>query len=290
MTTKTIGYSYPTVNLAVNKSRIKMYNKASDMPTFYLKKGDEFQIELFNPTTDTVKAVIKLNGKQISNGGLVLRPGERVFLDRFLDINKKFLFDTYEVSNSEEVRKAIEDNGDLEVEFYREYVQPTLPRTPLYWNNDNGWNSLHNNTFYGNVTSAGGYVNNTTTGEVRLDGLTTTSLNYNDTTLSVGSTYDANPIAGSLRSAKPKRGSFGKLKKSKSVETGRVEQGSTSNQEFKTVNKTFESNVLKTYAFKILPISQKTVTTNDLRHAYCTNCGLKNSTKNNFCPKCGTKV
>ena len=117
----------PTANLAVNKSRIKIYNKEGEMPTYYLQSGQEFQIELFNPTTDVVLAKIILNGNPISQGGLVLKPGQRVFLERYLDVAKKFLFDTYEVANTNEAKEAIENNGDFKVEFFRE-------RQPVYNN------------------------------------------------------------------------------------------------------------------------------------------------------------
>ena len=130
----------PTANLAVNKSRIKIYNKQGDMPTCYLQKGQEFQIELFNPTTDVVLAKIILNGKAISQGGLVLNPGQRVFLERYLDIAKKFLFDTYEVANTNEVKAAIENNGDFKVEFYRE-KQPVY-HNPFILTNDSLSNDI----------------------------------------------------------------------------------------------------------------------------------------------------
>ena len=70
-----------------------------------------FQIELFNPTSFILLAKIKLNGNAISGGGLVIRPGERIFLERFLEENKKFLFDTYKVDNIAAVKKAIKENG-----------------------------------------------------------------------------------------------------------------------------------------------------------------------------------
>ena len=73
----------PTANIAVNKSRLKLYKNAGQMPTYYLQKGQEFQIELANLTTEVVLAKIILNGKAISQGGLVLNPGQRVFLDRY---------------------------------------------------------------------------------------------------------------------------------------------------------------------------------------------------------------
>ena len=124
----------PAAHLAVNKSRLKVYKNVGPMPTYYLQKGQEFQIELFNPTQDVVLAKISLNGKAISQGGLVLNPGQRVFLDRYIDVAKKFLFDTYEVSGqSEEVKKAIENNGDIKVEFYRER-QPISYGNPIWVN------------------------------------------------------------------------------------------------------------------------------------------------------------
>ena len=60
----------------------------------FLTDGDEFEIELFNPTQNKVLAKIELNGKSIGSG-IILRPGERVFLERYLDEAKKFLFETY---------------------------------------------------------------------------------------------------------------------------------------------------------------------------------------------------
>lgn len=40
----------------------------------YLKDGQNFEIELFNPLTESVLAEIKVNGKSVSSSGLVLRP------------------------------------------------------------------------------------------------------------------------------------------------------------------------------------------------------------------------
>jgi hypothetical protein len=40
--------SVPTANIAVNKSRIKLYSNGVEMPTYYLQKGDYFHLELCN--------------------------------------------------------------------------------------------------------------------------------------------------------------------------------------------------------------------------------------------------
>ena len=145
--TKT-GVPTPQANIAINKSRIKLYGKTSKTPTYYLKKGQEFEIELFNPTKDTIMAKISLNGKPIAQGGLVLKPGVRVFLDRYIDVARKFKFDTYEVGNTAAVKKAIEDNGDFKVEFFREQQvqQPSITFTG--GNNLGMFDSGYNTGFY----------------------------------------------------------------------------------------------------------------------------------------------
>ena len=96
----------------------------------YLQDKEEFVIELFNPLQDCVLADIKLNGKSISQTGLVLNPGQRFYLDCFIDDKKKFIFNTYEVEDTTEVANAIAKNGLLEVFFYKESVV-TLEN----WNN-----------------------------------------------------------------------------------------------------------------------------------------------------------
>ena len=59
--------------IARNKSLLKEY----DNRTVYLKDGDEFQIQLFNPETEEIAARITINGTQLSND-IVIRPGERI--------------------------------------------------------------------------------------------------------------------------------------------------------------------------------------------------------------------
>lgn len=262
---KEIKEKIPSANIAINKSRIKVYNKKSDMPTYYLNKGQEFQIELFNPTNKIILAKISLNNKLISQGGLVLKPGQRVFLDRYIDVAKKFKFDTYEVANNNEVKEAIKDNGDFKVEFFNESEPLNINFIPrrIYrpydtngsWGNSGGYNNSLN-------TTTCNYSNNISS-EVTLD-----SMEFSTTSL--GSTK--------LRS-----------KKSKSIDTGRVEMGDTSNQKFETVNYEFNISPFHTIIYKILPSSQKVNTVNDITK-YCTECGSKQKKNNKFCPNCGTRV
>ncbi len=111
--TTTKGWVVPQSFITKSKQRLKQH-----VDTVYLKNGDEFEIELFNPTQNKVLAKIELNGVSIGSG-IVLRPGERVFLERYLDDAKKFLFETYIVNgNNNDVQQAIAKNGDVTVKFY----------------------------------------------------------------------------------------------------------------------------------------------------------------------------
>jgi len=333
------GTQYPTVNLAVNKSRIKLYGSTTINPTYYLNKGQEFQIELFNPTTDVVLARISLNGKLISDGGLIVKPGERVFLDRFLDENKKFLFDTYQVDNIEAVKQAIKDNGDLEVAFHREVTTSpfilcggTTTDTIFFNGNDNGSGNYYGGDFTtttntnnsdftvttnGNVglgtTTPASTHTTTNTGHVTLDGMNDTGSGIvNNATGEINLNFVQSnvtqdifiPTRSANTSVKKNKKSLAPMKSSASkgrrrritkttptdtIETGRVEKGSTSKQKIETVEMEFETYAFHTVSYKMLPSSQKNVTSDEVINKYCPNCGAKNKQNNKFCPSCGKK-
>lgn len=300
----------PTANLAVNRSRIKIYNKQGDMPTYYLQKNQEFQIELFNPTTDVVLAKIILNGKPISQGGLVLNPGQRVFLERYLDVAKKFLFDTYEVANTNEVKEAIENNGDFKVEFFRERQQFN---NPFLLTTNSGTFNRGANYYPLNGTSSGylgqtttninGCVSTFTTNSMNTLGMNvtntasysapipTTNAFFNNTgsaTMDGMLSFDNSNVEYSQKTLPIK---MLRAKKSKSIETGRVEQGSSSDQKIKTIDKDFEYHSFHTIEYKMLPISQKINTAEDINvKVYCTNCGAKLGKGHKFCSSCGAKA
>jgi hypothetical protein len=73
-------------------------------------------------------------------------------------------------------------------------------------------------------------------------------------------------------------------------ETGRIETGSSSKQEFDNVNIDFEYFPFVTEKIKLLPMSQKPFFVTDLQKVYCPECGRKLKTKYKFCPYCGTQV
>ena len=283
--------SVPTANIAVNKSRLKVYKNTGDMPTYYLQKGQEFQIELFNPTTDVILAKIILNGNPISQGGLVLNPGQRVFLDRYLDVAKKFLFDTYEVSNTEEVKKAIEKNGDFKVEFYRERVPNYFNTLTINSNNTRGFGgTLINNSGSGSYTTTNLVNGSNSTFTNTSDHIGTTAL-YNASLDVLGNSITLDSMNDTLSLDLEPSPTKSLKSRSKSIETGRVEKGSDSDQKVVTVNKEFEYWAFHTVEYKMLPVSQKINTVDDIQvKVYCTNCGAKLGKGHKFCGQCGTKA
>ena len=83
----------------------------------YLDDNTEFLIEIHNPLKECILSDIRLNGQSISKTGLVIKPGQRIYLDCFVDDKKKFIFKTYEVENTSESKEAIEKNGLFEICF-----------------------------------------------------------------------------------------------------------------------------------------------------------------------------
>lgn len=243
------GLAVPQSFITKGKQRLKQH-----VNTVYLNNGDEFEIELYNPKNNKVLAKIELNGNSIGNG-IVLRPGERVFLERYLDVAKKFKFETYVVNgNNKEVESAIRNNGNVTISFYDEY-------TPL-WNTGTCIGTIYPSS----ITYSSG---------TPLGTLTTTS---NASLTTTSNVFYSNSIAGTSP-----------ISNQKSLETGRVEKGSNSNQSFEYDNTSFNyfSSVINSW--KIKPQSTKPFVSEDLV-VYCTECGAKRKKDNHkFCPHCGTK-
>jgi hypothetical protein len=265
--------SRPQSFITKSKQRLKQY-----IDTVYLNNGDEFEVELFNPTQNKVLAKIEMNGNPIGNG-IILRPGERVFLERYLDEAKKFLFETYVVNgNNEEIKQAIANNGDVVVKFYNEDILPT--RT-LY---GSGGTLTINNPVWTNTPYT--YTTHNTLGNTSF---TTTGTNtFYNSSLTSG-TINTNSIMNDLKNKGLYNEPISNKKSLRNVETGRVEKGSDSKQSFKYDNSSFNSYPFETNWWKIKPQSEKLVTKDDLA-IYCTECGVKRKKDTHkFCPHCGTK-
>lgn len=244
----------PTAHITKKKSRLKVYNGHN----VFLNDKDNFEFELHNPTQKSVLCKIKLNGNYISTSGIVLRPGQRVFLERFLDTNNKFEFSTYTVKDTSENRSAIDLNGDVLIEFYDEQEVRVYPHLSG-GNWGNGWTTINTGSpYYGNMTF--------TTSSSNIVGTTSTSF-YSST---------STPTGPNIRSKK-------------SIETGIVEKGGKSNQTFTNSYQQFNYHTSHTVKLKILPLSNKNINVEEIRQ-YCTECGIKVKKNFKFCPSCGNKL
>lgn len=252
--------SNPQAFITKGKQRIKQFEGQ-----VYLNDGDEYQIELFNPTPNHILAKIKIDANYLSGGGIVLRPGERVFLERFLDSNNKFVFRTYEVGKEAVNAGALANNGYVKIEFYQEQPKfnsyPSYPNRTIYTGNSGSPYTLNSGITY-TTNTLGGNTPFTTSGT----SLTTSTAYYNNIT----------PTSAIATSNK--------------VETGLTEKGGSSNQTFTNSDREFYSYSFHNVAWRILPTSQKQYRKEELSIAYCGECGAKRKKDTHkFCPHCGTK-
>lgn len=265
----------PMAYITVNKGRTKI----KEDKFVYLENGTEFEIELHNPTQQVVLTKISINNVLISNSGIVLRPGERVFLERYLDKSNKFKFETYTVGgNAEEVKKAIELNGLVKIEFYDEDITPNNPTL-----------TINSGTYLGPTWQ-------TTTNPTWT--LSDTNITYgtygtgNIGSISTNTSYFSNSVnTGGLNLTSSIPNGPIKRKLSKSLETGRVEQGSHSSQSFQTINKKFHYYTTNVVELHIKPVSQMMLDVKDIKgmNKYCTKCGRKSKGSDNFCAGCGNR-
>lgn len=257
MYTTTMTMLQPEAYVTVKKNRLKLYENKNH----YLKDKTNFEIELFNPTSQKVLAKIWINGKPISASGIVLRPSERVYLERFIDVASKFQFNTFEVDDVKETKSQRESNGLIKVSFFNE--------ADINWFSTTGNTSTlllgNGTTFTSTSTSSNPYT-------VNCVGMTSTS---GVTSTNFINTSAANTFAGpNIRS----------------IETGRVAEGSKSNQDLRKVDGKFSDYSFCNYEYQILPESLKAVYANEIRN-YCHECGTRIRKSNwKFCPNCGAEL
>lgn len=263
MVTTTTSISYhptcpkPEAYIAINKNRTKIYNNNR----VFLKDRQTFQIELFNPTNSDVLAVIHINSIKMEGGGIVLRPAERVFLERYLNENHKFMFSTYTASGThEQLKYALKDNGVISVSFCDERKPNTYT------------NVIYPQGFYGYSAPNTIDINNVFVGSSK--GVGANQCLYNSNVSD---------------------GSYIKCLSAKSIEieTGKIEKGSSSSQSFNYVHKDFYTLPFHTVEYQILPISQKHLTVDEVNkvRVYCADCGAKvTKSSAKFCYQCGSKL
>ena len=258
--------------IAISKNLIKEYRSSNSERTVYLNDGTEFQIYLKNPYQTHLGIKISVNNKSIGNM-LVLRPGQSFWLDRFINENRKFLFNTYEIENTAEMKYAVNNNGKVKIEFYHEkeetpYISAKIVeplKTNFDWTN---YNVTCSSAMSSNEPRSTYYCSTEDIGNLSANAATNsklTSMSY-DTSVSAKNTNDSY------------------------LETGRVEKGGVSRQEFEYCDINFDYYAFKTENILILPTSRKQIRAEETRRRYCSQCGKKVNPKDKFCSNCGTKL
>jgi hypothetical protein len=244
----------PEAHITSKKSRLKIY----DSKNVYLKDESNFEIELHNPTSIRYMAKIWINSKLVSKSGIVINPNQRVYLERFIDENAKFIFKTFEVDNVEDTAEARQRNGLIKVEFYPEIQN--LPQLQI--------TTVSRPVFYDS------YLYSTDSGKHNYQSF------YSSTSFST-------PRSSTLRSA-----GLGLLNEATtdSIETGRVVQGDKSSQSFANTSGNFTQTPFFTYEIQLLPESLKAVEAGEIRN-YCEECGIRIKKSNwKYCPNCGERL
>jgi hypothetical protein len=280
---QTNNVKFPELFISVNRNRIKHYVQDQKIVT-YLKPGTEFELEFNNKTDSCWLAKILINDKPISDSGLVLSPGEHTYLERYLDSPKKFKADIYSVDDVAETQTALQQNGKIVVQFFKEIVPTTTtwiyrphpwPYSPVRRQSTPWWGT-HEITY----TSGGSVDSDTLKMRTRSTKMSAQSKGINESFAPDTSVmYCASVDIGNMSSPK-------------TVETARVEEGSHSNQNFNTVYKQWELFPSFAKVIQILPISRKDITSQEINtvRQYCGDCGVKISNKDNYCYKCGAKL
>lgn len=272
----------PEAVVTVNRNRLKQYSGS-----YYIKNETNFELEIFNPCSFKIGAQITLQGVNI--GMILVKPGERIYLDRFINENKKFLFTTYDVGFNNASLNAIKDNGNLKISFFKEpdftlgllsgTINTSVYYTNQVFNQPSLLNIESNSTmpYMSTTTYSNGTNTLNTSGSVGCT-LTNTGLLSNQNN-SVRHNYTEKNIT-------PK--DFQKAK-SKNFRTGIVEKGSASNQSLTTTygNYTVYINEI---TYKLLPYENRPVEATEIRK-YCTSCGVRIKKPTwKFCPDCGEKI
>lgn len=267
----------PKLNYKNHGRRAVQHNK------IYLKDGEEFEIELFNPMSENVLAIISLDGKQISSSGLVVRSGQRFYLDCFYDDLKKFVFKTYEIEDNKEAKTATAKNGLLEIQFYKEKILKKYDvekiveihhhhypyyRRPYWYDGfyyGSGTTTIGSNYLRSITTTNGSTLGGsiTTTGAT-FSGQASSSNNMNlsdySAAFTANTSYSTSDLNVSASLSDTSSVTLDSLTFSTtSLETGQVDKGADSDQKFESVDMDFEDNVLNKISYQLLPESRKPV-------------------------------
>jgi len=307
-TTVTYQQPSPECDILVNKQIRKTYGKKKNK--VYLNDGDHIQLNLLNPLYHRIGVQLEFNGEK-EEKMIILNPGQKVLLDRFIDTKKKIKFGTYFVDGSnDKVKESIKKNGNMKIHFWCEKMKPqTFDESSIIIDKSKTtqkWSPV--------LDKLG------ITDTEKREWLFNYNVNYDENYNLYGSqscsTLDNTNGMGNLTNNLNSRiytSSFdGQLPKLE--ETGRVEKGDKSKQKMKETE--FEvDKVFHIKEFKLLPFSKlkekkkkstldtkpKSVTVdahsnyyrNTDHRIYCSNplCGHRVRNQNwKFCPICSTEL
>jgi len=285
-----VSSTHPQAWIAVSNNRQKIYDVNQGPDIVYLEDGQEFQIELYNPTQMSYVAKIYINGKSISVAGIVIKPGQRYFLDRFIDENRKLLFSTYDVENTQESKNAIANNGKIRVDFHAEHYQslPWINTGTTTWQTYPSTLTIPANINFRDYGTYSTPFSTFTTGD-------SGSITYTSSTTSgtgtINSFFCSTASNGILNTSShdTKRSKTAKATLD-SIETGRVEKGDKSDQKFGDDHGIYNSYSSYSSEYQILPKSAKPVEVSEIR-SYCPGCGTRMKKQTwKFCPTCGESL
>lgn len=248
----------PSVSITSNRNELKLYERV-----IYLNDGDNFELRFFNPLNEKIGVEIVFNGIRKGDGYLILNPGQDITLDRFLDEQRKMVYQTYLIDgNNKDAVDAIENNGEITFNFYKEKTHKIQTR------------KVYTKSIYDGFL--GDYTNNT---------IINNPANYSSTTRCI---YNSTTTDGLFSSITNDLGT--KSFETERIETGRVEMGEESTQRLTTVNLDFERISFYSLSYKIKPRSTMNKTVKEIRE-YCVNCGYRlRNEKWKYCPKCGSNI
>ena len=107
--------------VSVNKNRLKIYEDNK----YYLSNNTNFEIELVN--NDDKQYLVEIYLNEHSIGSIVIGANSHNYLERYIDDNRKFQFNTFEIDNVEETEEARERNGSIQIYFYPQIT--SYPKT-----------------------------------------------------------------------------------------------------------------------------------------------------------------
>ena len=290
----------PSVVVTSNRNELKLYQGNQ----IYLNDGDNFELRFFNPLAEKIGVEIMFNGIKKGDSYLVLNPGQDLILDRFLDEQRKMIFETYVVDgNNEAAVKAIQQNGLISFNFYKEYYNYNTslynhnmnidynfpPKQPKYKKSKgygySGPGTSGASGLYG-TSGISGCVGSPGFSMSGCGGGTSTSSNiYSKVFSTIFTSFDSN--FGTMKSATT---SYTSTCAPNQLETGRIEMGDISDQKLKSVNAQFALTPFHTISYKLMPYSAMNREIGEVR-MYCSECGYRLRKETwSFCPKCGTKL